>query len=132
MKRLHHHHPSCIDEQVKERIQQIRQEPPEGLQRTPGPGPSSYYLQRDQALLASGKRLPRSTRTIWRILYAAGLIERSLEVLLQDTLIKVQPIKGLLGKRLPLDDSITLMEERARSSERQRWITLRQRQIQAR
>lgn len=74
--RAPHRHPPCIDAQVKERIQQIRLEPPEGLQRTPGPVTISYYLQRDQALLATGKRLPRSTRTIWRILDEAGLIER--------------------------------------------------------
>lgn len=74
--RAPHRHPTRIDEQVKERIQQIRLEPPEGLLRTPGPVAISYYLQRDQQLLASGKRLPRSTRTIWRILDEAFLIER--------------------------------------------------------
>jgi hypothetical protein len=58
--------------------------------------------------------------------------ERSLEVLLQDTLIKVLPIKGLLGRRMPLDDDITLMQERARSEERQRLINLHRRLIQAR
>jgi transposase InsO family protein len=74
--RAPHHHPPRIDQEVKERIQEIRLDPPEGLQRTPGPVAIAYYLQRDQALLAAGKRLPRSTRTIWRILDAAGLIER--------------------------------------------------------
>ncbi len=74
--RAPHHHPPRIDEEVKERVQEIRLNPPEGLQRIPGPVAISYYLQRDQQLLASGKRLPRSTRTIWRILDAAGLIER--------------------------------------------------------
>jgi hypothetical protein len=65
-----------IFEQVKERVQEIRLDPPEGLQRTPGPVAILYDFQRDQALRASGKRLPRSTRTIWLILDAAGLIER--------------------------------------------------------
>src|SRR5690242_18663381 len=48
--RAPHHHPPRIDKEVKERIQQIRLEPPEGLQRTPGPVTIAYYLQRDQAL----------------------------------------------------------------------------------
>jgi Integrase core domain/Homeodomain-like domain len=74
--RAPHHHPPRIDEEIQERIRQIRQEPPEGLQRTPGPVAILYYLQRDEAALATGKRLPRSTRTIWRILDAAGLIVR--------------------------------------------------------
>lgn len=58
--------------------------------------------------------------------------ERCLEVLQENTLIKVLPIKGLLGKRLPLDEYIALMEERARSQERQRLRVLHQRLIQAR
>jgi hypothetical protein len=74
--RAPHHHPPRIDEQVKERVKEIRLEPPEGLQRTPGPVAILYYLQRDQQLLATGKRLPRSTRTIWPILDEAFLIER--------------------------------------------------------
>jgi hypothetical protein len=74
--RAPHHHPPHIDEEVKERIQEIRLNPPEGLQRTPGPVAILYYLQRDQQLQAKGKRLPRSTRTIWLILDEAGLIER--------------------------------------------------------
>jgi len=74
--RAPHHHPPRIDEEVKERVQQLRLDPPEGLQRIPGPVAISYYLQRDQQVLATGKRLPRSTRTIWRILDAAGLIKR--------------------------------------------------------
>jgi hypothetical protein len=74
--RAPHHHSPRIDEQVKERIQQIRLEPPEGLQRTPGPVTILYYLPRDPELQAASCRLPRSTRTIWLILDAAGLIER--------------------------------------------------------
>lgn len=50
--------------------------------------------------------------------------ERSLEVLLQNTIIKILPIRGLQGKCRPLDDYINLMQERARSEERQRWINL--------
>jgi len=58
--------------------------------------------------------------------------ERCFEVMQQDTIIKQLPIKGLQGKRMPLDDYIALMEERARSEERQRVMNLRQRHLQAR
>jgi hypothetical protein len=33
-----------------------------------------YYLHRDPELVASGKRLPRSTRTVWRLLREAHLL----------------------------------------------------------
>ena len=74
--RAPHHHPPRIDTEVNERVLSIRQSPPEPLQRTPGPLAILYYLQRDEALQAKAVRLPRSTRTIWRILDAAGMIER--------------------------------------------------------
>jgi Integrase core domain len=57
---------------VVERILQIRDEPPEQLHRTPGPCAILYYLPRSSQL--EGERLPRSTRTIWKILRAAGRI----------------------------------------------------------
>jgi len=62
-------HPAVID-----RILDIRDHPPEHLQRTPGPKAILYYLHRDQDLLAQGLRLPRSTRTLWQILVAHGRI----------------------------------------------------------
>jgi transposase InsO family protein len=74
--RAPHHHPPRIDPQVKERVQEIRLNPPLGLQRTPGPVTILYYLQRDLALKTAGCYLPRSTRTIWQILDEASLIER--------------------------------------------------------
>jgi hypothetical protein len=57
---------------VIERILQIRDDPPEDLRRTPGPRAILYYLPRSPEL--EGERLPRSTRTIWKILRAAGRI----------------------------------------------------------
>jgi transposase len=69
-----HHHPPRISEEVKARIEEIRQSPPDNLKRTPGPKAILYSLQKDQAL--RGLRLPRSTRTVWQILDQAGLIER--------------------------------------------------------
>src|SRR5260221_13335100 len=57
---------------VVEQILAIRDEPPEQLHRTPGPKAILYYLPRTSGL--EGERLPRSTRTIWKILRAADRI----------------------------------------------------------
>ncbi len=56
------------DPQVEERILAIRDEPPEHLKRVPGPKAILYYLPRDPALQGRTAPLPRSTRTIWKIL----------------------------------------------------------------
>jgi hypothetical protein len=61
-----HPQPSRFPPHVIERILAIRDTPPESLQRTPGPKAILYYLPRSPGL--HGLRLPRSTRTIWRIL----------------------------------------------------------------
>jgi hypothetical protein len=68
-----------INPQVVERILAIRDEPPAGLRRIPGPRTSRYYLQQDQELRALGLPLPRSTRTIWRILRQHGRIVKPAE-----------------------------------------------------
>lgn len=65
-----HHCPPSLDQAVIERVLEIRDHPPEHLQRTPGPKAILYYLHRQEDLLAQGLRLPRSTRTIWQILVA--------------------------------------------------------------
>ena len=70
--RARKHPPEGISPTVIERILQMRDEPPEGLQRTPGPKAILYYLPRDEQL--QGERLPRSSRTIYRILQQAGRI----------------------------------------------------------
>lgn len=62
------------DPLVLQRIEQIRLFPPEGLQRTPGPKAILYYLPRDEQLHDHGCRLPRSTRTIWKLLARLGLL----------------------------------------------------------
>jgi hypothetical protein len=54
--------------EVVTRILEIRDEPPPKLGRVPGPVTIQYYLQQDRALQAAGYVLPRSTRTIWKIL----------------------------------------------------------------
>ncbi len=66
------HPPERISQVVVDRILQMRDEPPEGLRRTPGPKAILYYLPRDEQL--EGERLPRSSRTVYRILQQAGCI----------------------------------------------------------
>jgi len=60
------------DEQVLHSRSRARKHPPEGLRRTPGPKALLYYLPRDEQV--QGERLPRSSRTIYRILQQAGRI----------------------------------------------------------
>jgi hypothetical protein len=68
------HPPPRLDPRVVDRILEIRDTPPDHLQRTPGPKAILYYLGRDADLVATGVRLPRSTRTVWQILRQHGRI----------------------------------------------------------
>ncbi len=70
--RARKHPPERISQAVADRIVEMRDEPPEGLRRTPGPKALLYYLPRDEQL--QGERLPRSSRTIYGILKRAGRI----------------------------------------------------------
>jgi transposase InsO family protein len=70
--RARKHPPERVSEVVVDRILQMRDQPPEDLGRTPGPKAILYYLPRDPDL--QGQRLPRSSRTIYRILHQAGRI----------------------------------------------------------
>jgi hypothetical protein len=70
------HPPERIRQVVVDRILQMRDAPPEGLRRTPGPKALLYYLPRDEQL--EGERLPRSSRTVYRILQQAGRIAHRL------------------------------------------------------
>ena len=74
LSRAPHHPLPRLDPQVVDRVLEIRDDPPEGLGRTPGPKAIRYYLNRDEALKEEGLRLPRSTRTIHRILHENGRI----------------------------------------------------------
>lgn len=74
--RARRHPPARLDREVVNRVLEIRLFPPDHLRRTPGPRAILYYVHRDPELLASGKRLPRSTRTVWRLLDEAHMIER--------------------------------------------------------
>lgn len=72
--RARKHPPARISQVVVDRLLEMRDQPPEGLRRTPGPKALLYYLPRDADLVGSGERLPRSSRTIYRILQQAGRI----------------------------------------------------------
>ena len=72
--RARKHPPPSLSPLVVERILEIRDHPPEHLQRTPGPKAILYYLARDPNLQAAGLRVPHSTRTVWQILRHHGRI----------------------------------------------------------
>jgi transposase InsO family protein len=77
--RARHTPPASIASQpaVVQRILEIRTEPPEHLQRVPGPEAILYYLHRDPSLIHADLRLPRSQTTIWKILRQLGCIEEN-------------------------------------------------------
>lgn len=60
--------PPQVAPEVVNRILDIRDHPPQRLGRTPGPLTILYYLKQDQDLTRAGLVIPRSTRTIWKIL----------------------------------------------------------------
>jgi hypothetical protein len=73
--RARHTPPPSTPPAVVARILAIRDEPPGHLRRVPGPRAILYYLPRDPEALALGVPLPRSTRTIWKVLRTHGRIE---------------------------------------------------------
>jgi len=74
LSRAPHHPPPKLDSQVIDRLLEIRDDPPEGLGRTPGPKAILYYLHRDETLKERKLRLPKSTRTVHRLLKENGRI----------------------------------------------------------
>jgi transposase InsO family protein len=72
--RAHHAPYPSWDPRVEERIVEMRLSPPEQLQRIPGPRALLYYLPRDPELQALQAPLPRSSRTVWKILHKHGCI----------------------------------------------------------
>src|SRR5947207_7918826 len=66
--------PAPRERAVVERILDLRDHPPAHLGRVPGPRAILYYLQQDADLVATGVRLPRSTRTVWQVLRRHGRI----------------------------------------------------------
>jgi transposase InsO family protein len=81
LSRAPHHPPPRLDSQVVDRLLEIRDDPPEGLGRTPGPKAILYYLSRDEALKEKELRLPKSTRTVHRLLQENGRIASRLPTL---------------------------------------------------
>src|SRR5207247_10522308 len=66
--RARKHPPARVDPSIEALILSLRDEPPEGLRRTPGPKAILYYLPRQVTLWQSQMLLPTSTRTIYQIL----------------------------------------------------------------
>lgn len=70
--------PPSTPQPVVERILSIRDEPPDHLRRVPGPRTILSFLHKDAEALALGVPLPRSTRTVWKVLRAHGRITTEL------------------------------------------------------
>jgi transposase InsO family protein len=78
--RAHHAPYFRWDIRVTQRMVEMRLSPPENLKRVPGPRALLYYLPRDPELQAAHLPLPRSSRTVWKILHSTGcLVTRSKE-----------------------------------------------------
>jgi hypothetical protein len=65
-----------VTDAIRQRILDIRDNPPENLRRVPGPRAILYYLFHQPDLIAAQTPLPTSTRTIWQVLCEAGRIAR--------------------------------------------------------
>src|SRR5664279_2738235 len=63
-----------VTKPVVEAVLALRDELKEVYQRTVGAKTILYHLQRDHAALAPADGLPRSARTVWQVLKAAGRI----------------------------------------------------------
>ena len=72
--RARRHPPPRLSPAVVARILEIRDHPPGNLHRTPGPDTILYYLHHPVGAAMLPDRLPRSSRTIWRILRQHGRI----------------------------------------------------------
>lgn len=83
----------AIAPQVVTAILTIRDDPPEGLHRTPGPVAITYYLHQDEALKATGSHLPTSTSTIWRILDQNDRIQRP-QPRIHESLTRAAPMQA--------------------------------------
>lgn len=84
---------SPIEAAVVERILAIRDQPPEGLKRTPGPLTIKYYLHKQEKDVPLGCYLPTSTSTIWAILDQHQRIFRLSPVEPEETLL-AEPLQA--------------------------------------
>lgn len=78
-----HTPPPSTPQPVIERILALRDEPPDHLRRVPGPRTILSFLHRDPDALALALPLPRSTRTVWKVLHEHGRIATDLPYLHQ-------------------------------------------------
>lgn len=62
--------PPGLSQRVIDRILEIRDHPPAGLGRIPGPKAILYYLAQAATTDLAGEVIPRSTRTVWLVLKA--------------------------------------------------------------
>jgi transposase InsO family protein len=69
---VRHTPPPSTPQPVIERILALRDEPPNHLRRVPGPRTILAFLHHDPDALALALPLPRSTRTIWKVLHQHG------------------------------------------------------------
>lgn len=76
LSRARHQLPPPTDPRLVERILAIRDNPPDHLQRTPGPKAILYYLPRDPIVCEQALTPLTSTRSIWKILDAHQRIVR--------------------------------------------------------
>lgn len=67
--RARKHPPASLSSVVIDRILELRDHPPHNLNRIPGPKAIRYYLDLEATTSLAGLCVPRSTRTIWRILH---------------------------------------------------------------
>src|SRR6202171_2623384 len=72
--RAHHAPYHRWSKDVITRLGEMREHPPDGLRRVPGPKALAYYLKKDESLQALGAAVPRSSRTIWKLLQQEGYI----------------------------------------------------------
>lgn len=73
-----HTPPPSMPRPVVELILSLRDEPPAHLRRVPGPRTIIAFLHNDPDALALGVPLPRSTRTVWKVLRAHDRIATEL------------------------------------------------------
>ena len=66
--RARHTNNKQVGDSVVRAVLKIRDEPPGGLKRLPGPKTILYYLHQDEELKNSGVYIPKSTSTVWGIL----------------------------------------------------------------
>ena len=105
-RRPHHVRPRIAVAAV-ERILAIRDQPPEGLKRTPGPVAINYYLHKMEETEPLGCHLPTSSSTIWKILDRHQRILHPIPVAHEPTL----PAEPMISWQVDFKDVTTVAPE---------------------